>query len=66
MCHDDSKSQKQNLGKCIIIHQDELYIESSTLQEIIHIVKEKYKIKNNPIGDQGSNFPYDPGGTMIC
>ena len=32
----------------IIIHQDELYIASSTLQEIIHIVKEKYKIKINP------------------
>ena len=32
----------------IIIHQDELYIASNTLQEIIHIVKEKYKIKINP------------------
>ena len=50
----------------IIIHQDELYIASSTLQEIIHIVKEKYKIKINPHVYQGSNFPYDPGGTMIC
>ena len=27
--------------ECIIIHQDELYIASSTLQEILHIVKEK-------------------------
>ena len=26
--------------ECIIIHQDELYIASSTLQEILHIVKE--------------------------
>ena len=52
--------------ECIIIHQDELYIASSTLQEIIHIVKEKYKIKINPHVYQGSNFPYDPGGTMIC
>ena len=33
--------------ECIIIHQDELYIASSTLQEILHIVKEKYKIKIN-------------------
>ena len=52
--------------ECIIIHQDELYIASSTLQEILHIVKEKYKIKMNPNVYQGSNFSYDPGGTMIC
>ena len=32
----------------IIIHHDELYIASSRLQEILHIVKEKYKIKINP------------------
>ena len=53
-------------SECIIIHQDELYIASSTLQEIHHIVKEKYKIKIIPNGYQESNFPYDPGGTMIC
>ena len=52
--------------ECIIIHQNELYIASSTLQEILHIVKEKYKIKINPHVYQGSDFPYDPGGTMIC
>ena len=52
--------------KCIIIHQDELYIASSTLQEILHIVKEKYNIKINSNVYQGSDFPYDPGGTMIC
>ena len=46
----------------IILHQD----ESSTLQEILHIVKEKYKIKINPNNYLESNFPYDPGGTMIC
>ena len=34
--------------ECIIIYQDELYIASGTLQEIHHIVKEKYKIKINP------------------
>ena len=50
----------------IIIHQDELYIATSTIQEILHIVKEKYKIKINPYDYQESNFPYDPGGTMIC
>ena len=52
--------------ECIIIHQDELYIASSTLQEILHIVKEKYNIKINSNVYQGSIFPYDPGGTMIC
>ena len=52
--------------ECIIIHQDELYIASSTLQEILHIVKNKYKIKINPHIYLESKFPYDPGGTMIC
>ena len=52
--------------ECIILHQDELYIASSTLQEILHIVKEKYNIKINSNDYQGSNFPYDPGGAMIC
>ena len=52
--------------ECIIIHQDELHIASSTLQEILHIVKEKYKIKIISNDYLESNFPYDPGGTMIC
>ena len=59
-------NHKTKFFECIIIHQDELYIASSTIQEILHIVKEKYKIKINPNDNQGSNFPYDPGGTMIC
>ena len=50
----------------IILHQDELYIASSTLEEILHIVKEKYKIKIISNDYQGYDFPYDPGGTMIC
>ena len=49
--------------ECRIIHQDELYIASNTLQEIL---KDKYKIKIYPNDSQGSNFPYDPGGTLIC
>ena len=65
MCHDESKSQTKSC-EYIIIHQDELYIASSTFQEILHIVKEKYKIKINSNDYQGSDFPYDPGGTMIC
>ena len=59
-------NHKTKSCECIIIHQDELYIASNTLQEILHIVKEKYKIKINPNDYQGSNFPYDPGGTLIC
>ena len=36
-------NHKTKSFECIIIHQDELYIASSTLQEILDIVKEKYK-----------------------
>ena len=50
----------------IIFHQNELSIASGTLREILHIVKEKYNIKINSNVYQGSDFPYDPGGTMIC
>ena len=59
-------NHKTQSWECIILHQDELYIASSTLQEILHIVKEKYKLKSNPNDYQGSNFPNDPGGTMTC
>ena len=59
-------NHKTKFCECIIIHQDELYIASSTLQEILHIVKEKYKIKIISNDYQGSDFPYDPGGTLIC
>ena len=41
-------NHKTKSCECIIIHHDELYITSSTLQEILHIVKENYKIKINP------------------
>ena len=59
-------NHKTKSCECIIIHQDELYIPSSTLKEILHIVKEKYKIKIISTDYIESNFPYDPGGTMIC
>ena len=49
----------------IIIYHDELYITLTTLGEILHITQEKYKIKINPHVYQGSNYPYDPGGTLI-
>ena len=58
-------NHKKKSCECIILRQDELYIASSTLQEILHIVKDKYKFKINPHIYLESNFPYDPGGTMI-
>ena len=59
-------NDKTKSCECIILHQDELYIASSTIKEILHILKEKYKIKINSNDYLESNFPYDPGGTMIC
>ena len=59
-------NHKTKSCECIIIHQDELYIASSTLQEILHIVKEKYKIKIIPNDYQELNFPYDPGEKLNC
>ena len=50
----------------IIIYHDELCIALTTLEEAIHILKDKHKIKINSHVYQGSNFPYDPGGTLIC
>ena len=58
-------NHKTKSCECVIIHHDELNIASSTLKEIFHIVNEKYKIKIISNDYQGSNFPYDPGGTMI-
>ena len=55
MCHDE-RNHKTKSCECIIIHQDELYIASNTLQEILHIMKDKYKIKINPNDYQGSIF----------
>ena len=62
------ENHKTKSCEYIIIYHDELYsyIALTTLEEILHIVKDKYKIKINPHVCQGSNFPYDRGGTMIC
>ena len=59
-------SHKTKSCEYIILHEDELYIASSTLKEILHIVMNKYKIKINLTDYQRSNFPSDPGGTMTC
>ena len=60
--------KKDIVNSCeyIFIYHDELYIAFTTLEEILHIVKDKYTIKINPHIYQGSDFPYDPGGTLIC
>ena len=55
---------KRKSCEYIIIYQDELYIASTSLQEILHIVQDKHKIKTNPNVYLGSNIPHDPGGTL--
>ena len=50
----------------LIIYQDELYITSTTLEAILHILQDKFKIKINPDVYLGSNFPHDLGGRRIC
>ena len=60
------ENQKTKSCEYIILYQDKLYIASTTLQEILHILKDKYKMKINPDVYLVSNFPYDPGGKMIC
>ena len=60
------ENDKTKSCECTIIHLDELYIAPTTLEEILHILWDKYKIKINPHPYQGSNFPYDRGGTLIC
>ena len=42
------ENHKTKSCEYIIINQNELYIASTTLQEILHIVQDKYKIKVNP------------------
>ena len=36
--------------------------QKTTLEEILHILKDKYKMKINLDVYLGTNFPYDPGG----
>ena len=46
----------------IIIYQGDLYIASTTPEEICHILQDKYKIITYLEG----KYPHDPSGTMIC
>ena len=60
------ENHKTKSCEYIAIFEDELYIASTTLEEILHILQDKYKIEINPDVYLGSNFPHDPGSTMIC
>ena len=46
----------------IIICQDGVYIVSTTPEEILYMLKDKYKI-NIYLQDK---YPHDPGGRYIC
>ena len=56
--------ENHNTQSCeyIIIYQDELYIVLATPEEILHMLKDKYKI-NIYLQD---NYPHDPGGRNVC
>ena len=54
------ENHKSKSSEYIVICQDELYIASTTPEEILHMLKDKYKIKINPDVYVGSNFPHDP------
>ena len=55
--------ENHNTQSCeyIIIYQDGLYIASTTPEEILHMLKDKYKI-NIYLQDK---YPHDPGGRDI-
>ena len=53
---------KAKSSEYIFICQDDLYIASTTPQEILNMLKDKYKIN---IYLQGK-YPHDPGGRDIC
>ena len=46
----------------IVICQDDLYIVSTTPEEIFIILQDKYNISIYLEG----KYPHDPGGTMLC
>ena len=49
-----------------IVIQDDLYIASTTPEEIFNILQDKYKININPDSYLGGKYPHDRGETMIC
>ena len=58
---DDEGNHNTKSSEYIIICQDEFYIVSTTPDEILHTLKDKYKI-NIYLQDK---YPHDPGGRDI-
>ena len=56
------ENHKTKSSEYIFICQDDLYIASTTPEEILNMLKDKYKIN---IYLQGK-YPHDPGGRDIC
>ena len=56
------ENDKTKSSEYIFICQDDLYIASTTPEEILNMLEDKYKIT---IYLQGK-YPHDPGGTDIC
>ena len=56
------ENHKTKSSEYIFICQGDLYIASTTPEEILHKLQDKYKINIY----LESNFPHDPGGTNIC
>ena len=56
------ENHKTKSSKYIFICQDDLYIASTTPEEFLNMLKDKYKIN---IYLQGK-YPHDPGGRDIC
>ena len=50
----------------IVVYQDDLYIASPMPEDILNILQNKYKININQDIYLGSEYPINPGGTMIC
>ena len=56
------ENHRTKSSEYIFICQDDLYIASTTPEEILNLLKDKYKIN---IYHQGK-YPHDPGGRDIC
>ena len=56
------ENHKTKSSEYIFICQDDLYIASTTPEEIFLMLKDKYKI-NIYLQDK---YPHDPGGRDIC
>ena len=56
------ENHNSQYSEYIIIYEDELYIVSTTPEQILHMLKDKYKI-NIYLQDK---YPHDPSGRDIC